>query len=258
MLSTLGTYAPWGINVPAPTTVPASHPRNGFLRRCPWHTPSSRSPWKAPWPRLERAPRLLALPHTFRRWDVLWPQREGGAWPGCLSRRWLKAQGARPTLSEGSWGHRLLPGLCPRALRAQARMHTEPCRAERLPQRQRKENPRPTRQLHSLAPPWPRGPPEPRFPGHQSPCDPGAAHLWPAPGTLLGSPSTWHRGGGPPYRQLPTKCLQNAGPAPSFQASRSAPGRGSASVSPKPDVQGSSRCQNHLCQGCGRGEAGAL
>lgn len=38
---------------------------------------------------------------------------------------------------------------------------------------------------------------------------------------------------GPPYQQLLTTCLQNARPAP-----RSTPGRGSASVPPKPDVPG--------------------
>lgn len=127
-----------------------------------------------------------------------------------------------------------------------------------LPQKQRKENPRPTRQLHSLAPPWPKGPPESRFPGHQSPCDIGAGPRGRPPGACSGHPAGFSLHSAPGWQVPPTNGYSQH--ASRTQDPPHAPPL-DADQPPSPlnlMFQGSSRCQKHLCQGCGGGEAGAL
>lgn len=239
-----------------PAIVPASHPLNGFLRLCSHNTGSSRGPWKAPWSRLESTVGPLAQPHTSHSGIVVCPSVRGRTLAGVSPKALTHHTEGRTHPERGLVGPPAPAGSPPtRSAGTPTHMHTGPCGAVCLPQRQRKENMRPARQLHSLTPQAPRGPPEPRFPGHQSPCDTGSGPRGCPPAACSGRPAGVFvhsaLGWRVPTRHLPTKCLQNAGPALGFRASRSAPRRRSAWSPLNLTFQGRSR-------GCGGGEAGAL
>lgn len=192
------TCAPW-----PPTTVPASHAGNGFLRPCPRDTPSSRSPWKAPWSQSSAG--RLALPHTSRWCDVVCASERG------RSLTWVSLK----ALTQGTGGEtRPEPGLLgpPAPARSLSACFPGNDPLSACPKDHGKRIPG---QPVSFTRSHPRGQEVLQNPGSQvirAPATrapaPGAVHLQPALDPCWGLPPLGTGMAGPRYRQRPTRCLQ--------------------------------------------------